>query len=314
MYNGIMRTTGIAAGSAVDHASGVHGGQCEVCGAVSQLDQHHVCPKGMGGSKDAATEALSNKITLCRACHHNLHERGWLLQRSEDELRVVDRQTGELIMRRLYDESFDASAFLHQLTTAEASLGQLVKDVPLLTDEQLVEAFAAARSLEKRAWIIQAAILYEAQERSVYGDHSLEAIARRFDISLRQAQKYALVWKLYFGDGVNVDAILLNEPSWYVVAASESSNPEFWLGHAQDRKAQDPRYSIAEFRQDIRLGSEAIEAGIETPVPSCPWQTTYCEKVLTLITSVSRCRDCTVGQRLQGTAREEQLTASNPIP
>ena len=268
----------------------------------------------MGGSKDPATEAPDNKITLCRTCHRNIHEGGWQLQRSDHELRVVDQGTGELIMRRLYDGTFDASTFLHQLTRAESSLEQLVKDVPFLNDEQLVEAFGSARSLGKRAWVIQAAILYEAQQRSVYGDHSLEAIARRFDISLRQAQKYALVWQLYFGDGVNVDAILLNEPSWYVVAASESSDPEFWLGHAQDRKAQDPRYSIAEFREDIRLGKETVETGIETPIPSCPWQTTHCEKVLELITSVSRCRDCTVGQRLLGITREEQLTASNPIP
>jgi hypothetical protein len=287
--------------------------QCEVCGDTHNLEQHHIQAKGMGGSKAPAIEAPKNKITLCRSCHRNVHEGCWLLQRAEHEVRVVDRGTGELIVRRLYDESFNASAFLHQLTMAEASLGQLVKDVPLLTDEQLVDAFAAARSLEKRAWIIQAAILYEAQQRSVYGDHSLEAIARRFDISLRQAEKYALVWRLYFGDGVNVDAILLNEPSWYVVAASESSDPEFWLGHAQDRKVQDPRYSIAEFREDIRLGKETIEAGIETPVPPCPWQTTYCEKVLELITSVPRCRDCTVGQRLLGIAKEEQLAVPNPI-
>ena len=287
---------------------------CEICGDTRNLDQHHIEPRGMGGSKDPSVEAPENKSRLCRRCHRNVHEGGWELQRSEDELRVVDRGTGELIMRRLYDKSFDASAFLHQLTRVETSLEQLVKDVPFLTDEQLVEAFGSARSLGKRAWVIQAAILYEAQQRSVYGDHSLEAIARRFDISLRQAQKYALVWKLYFGDGVNVDTILLNEPSWYVVAASESSDPEFWLGHAQDRKAQDPRYSIAEFRQDIRLGKETIEAGVETPVPPCPWQTTHCEKVLELITSDPRCRDCSVGQRLLGIAKEEQLTPSNPIP
>ena len=287
---------------------------CQICGDTRNLDQHHIHPKGMGGSKDPAIETPENKITLCRGCHRNVHEGGWLLQRSEHELRVVDRGTGELVMRRLSNRDFDAPAFFHQLALTEDCLERLIHDVPYLTDDQLVEAFASAHSLGKRAWIIQAAILYEAQQRSVYGDHSLEAIARRFDISLRQAEKYALVWKLYFRDGVNVDAILLNEPSWYVVAASESSDPEFWLGHAQDRKVQDPRYSIAEFREDIRLGKETIEAGIETPVPPCPWQTSYCEKVLGLITSVPRCRDCTVGQRLLGIAREEQLTASNPIP
>jgi len=288
--------------------------QCGVCGDSRNLDQHHIQPKGMGGSKDPAIEAPENKITLCRTCHRNIHDHRWLLQHSDQELRVVDPQTGELVMRRLFSKDFDAPAFFHQLAASEDCLERLIHDVPFLTDEQLVEAFASAHSLGKRAWIIQAAILYEAQQRSVYGDHSLEAIARRFDISLRQAQKYALVWKLYFRDGVNVDAILLNEPSWYVVAASESTEPEFWLGHAQDRKAQDPRYSIAEFREDIRLGKEAIGAGIETPIPPCPWQTSHCQKVLALLTSNWRCRDCSVGQRLLGIAREEQLTASNLIP
>jgi hypothetical protein len=287
---------------------------CEICGDTRSLDQHHIHPRGMGGSKDPIVEAPENKITLCRTCHRNIHDHRWELQRSEEELTVVDPESGELVMRRLFNRDFDAPAFFHQLALSEGCLERLIHDVPYLTDDQLLEAFASAHSLGKRAWIIQAAILYEAQQRSVYGDHSLEAIARRFDISLRQAQKYALVWKLYFRDGVNVDAILLNEPSWYVVASSESSDPEFWLGHAQDRKTQDPRYSIAEFREDIRLGKEAIEVGVETPIPPCPWQTTHCEKVLELINSLPRCRDCSVGQRLQGKRREEQLTASNPIP
>ena len=77
-----------------------------------------------------------------------------------------------------------------------------------------MEAFAYASSFSKRSWLVQAAILSEAQQRSIYGDRSLEAIARRFEISLRQAQKYALVWKVFFAEedreeNVNVDAIIL---------------------------------------------------------------------------------------------------------
>lgn len=314
-----MRTTGIAADSAVDHASGVHDGQCEVCGAVSQLDQHHIRAKGMGGSKAPAIEAPENKITLCRTCHHNIHEGGWQLQRSDHELRVVDRGTGELIVRRLYDGTFDASAFLHQLTMAETSLEQLVKDVPFLSDEQLVELFAYLRGVGRQAWRAQAAVLWEAKQRSVYGEHSVEAIARRFDIAYRTAAEYIQVYETYFkdeeglGESANVRTFQLDEPSWYLVAV-HGDDPHFWLGHAQDRKAQDPRYSIAEFREDIRLGKETVEAGIEAPIPPCPWQTTYCEKVLELITSVPRCRDCTVGQQLLGIAKEEQLTATHPVP
>ncbi len=74
---------------------------------------------------------------------------------------------------------------------------------------------------------MEAAILYEAQRRSVYGDRSLEGIARRFEISLRQAQKYALVWRLFFArDGQNSE----HEEADSQVRGSESVNVDaFWL-------------------------------------------------------------------------------------
>ena len=52
-------------------------------------------------------------------------------------------------------------------------------------------------------------------------------------------------------ENVNIDAILLNEPSWYVVAATETREPEKWLACAQDRTVADSRYSVATFRRDI---------------------------------------------------------------
>ena len=57
------------------------------------------------------------------------------------------------------------------------------------------------------------------------------------------------------------------------------------------------------------LGKDVIEAGIETPIPSCPWQTSHCEKVLELVASDRRCQDCPVRWRLLGIS--EQLTASD---
>ena len=129
-----------------------------------------------------------------------------------------------------------------------------------------MEAFTYACSFGKRSWLVQAAILYEAQQRSTYGERTLETVARRFEIGLRQAQKYALVWKDFFAQGsqeenVNIDAILLDEPSWNVVAATETKEPDKWLAYAQDRKPEDPRYSLASFRRDIQL------ANLTHPVP-----------------------------------------------
>ena len=118
-------------------------------------------------------------------------------------------------------------------------------------------------------------------------------------MSQRQAQKYALVWKAFFQErdekeNVNVDALLLDEPSWYVVAATETKEPEKWLAYAQDRKMEDARYSVSSFRREIQHanllegpegpndanGSQSVAP---TPLPSlerreCPWNRPYCTR------------------------------------
>jgi HNH endonuclease len=282
------------------------GGSCEVCGKGANIDRHHVVPRGMGGSKDPAILSEENLISLCRSCHRNIHEGGWSLERSDAGLRVVDSRTGSEVMRRLHDSAFDASTFLGLLGRLESSLSQALELIPYLDDEQLVEAFRDSRSLGRRAWVLQAAILHEAQKRSIYGDRSLEAIARKFEVSLRQAQKYALVWGLFFersgdstsseetidadrSESVNVDAFLLDEPSWYLVAASESPDPRRWLAYAQDKKAERSGYSISDFRREIQQAVQADGSTIREPAReavmaapqinwTCPWVKPYCTR------------------------------------
>ena len=125
-----------------------------------------------------------------------------MLEHSPSLVRVVDRRNGTEIMRRYRDPNFDAPRFLGALNLMETSLAAALDGVIYLNDEQLVEAFQASRSIGKRAWLIQAAILYEAQRRSVYGDQTVKAIARRFGISLNMAEKYARVWREFFAEAV----------------------------------------------------------------------------------------------------------------
>ena len=286
---------------------------CEICQSTHQLDSHHIQRKGMGGSKDPAIEAPENKITLCRRCHRNIHDGKWILTRDQSSLSITDARNGDLVCRRLYGRGFDAAALFGSLNLFETAFDRLLEQIPYLTDEQLVELFAYLCSLGRQAWRAQAAVLWEAKQRSVYGEHTVEAIARRFDIAYRTAAEYVQVHETFFRDeeglqeSANVRTFQLDEPSWYLVAV-HADDPQFWLGHAQDRKAQDPRYSIAEFREDIRLGKDVIETGIETPIPPCPWQTSHCERVLELITS-DRCQDCPVRWRLLGIS--EELTTPN---
>ncbi len=217
-----------------------------------------------------------------------------MLEHSPSLVRVVDRRNGTEIMRRYSDPNFDAPRFLGALNLMETSLVAALDGVIYLNDEQLVEAFLAGRLIGKRAWLIQAAILYEAQCRSVYGDQTVKAIARRFGISLNMAEKYVRVWREFFTEGereeiFNVEDIFLEEPSWYVVAATESPEPQRWLAYAQDRKAESPRYSISDFRREIQQAVGADIRILEEPRPQppdpaarvpweCPWVKPYCTR------------------------------------
>jgi len=222
-----------------------------------------------------------------------------VLEVSETQLKVTDRRTGAEVMRKLYQNGFDAGAFLAGFNRIESIVGEGIGSIAFLDDEQLVEAFRISRTVGKKAWLVQAAILHEAQRRSVYGEGMLVGIARQFEIGVRQAEKYALVWRTFFErderrealegrtNNVNVDAIFLEEPSWYVVAATESPAPHQWLAYAQDRKAENPRYSIIDFRSDIQ---SSHPPNVENLVPAddaderrrrwwqCPWVQPFCTR------------------------------------
>ena len=282
---------------------------CEICGVTRNLDRHHVKFKGMGGSRDPEIHSDTNLMTICRDCHRKIHQGSWEIQRTADAVRVLNRETGEQVMRRFSDPDLDVPGLFQQLNQVEEFLSRLSQSLPYLADDQLVEAFAYALSYGKRSWLIQSAVLYEAQQRSIYGDQALEAIARRFEISLRQAQKYALAWKTFFHGGqlqenVNIDVFLLDQPSWYVVAASETEQPQRWLAYAQDRKISDPRYSISNFRQEIRMARVTDPVSVETLESSdqavelprlldaaCPWVKKFCVYSGKPI-PLSECQDC----------------------
>src|SRR5437899_11420638 len=111
---------------------------CSICSSPREVDRHHEMPKRMGGSWDKQVHAQSNLLTLCRRCHRNVHEGGWVLEVSETQLKVTDRRTGAEVMRRFIKTgltpapsslasiessrlSAKALALLHSWTTSSSS-------------------------------------------------------------------------------------------------------------------------------------------------------------------------------------------------
>jgi hypothetical protein len=129
-------------------------------------------------------------------------------------------------------------------------------------------------------------VLWEAHQRSVYGDRAWEAMGRTFGIGWRQAYNFVRVWDTFFkgdnGEFCNrLQSCSLQESTWYVVA-TETEAPHYWLGYAEDQKAVDPSYAIADFRQDINLAGARAEqesVGTHEPGKRCQWLRAYCEKL-----------------------------------
>ena len=62
------------------------------------------------------------------------------------------------------------------------------------------------------------------------------------------------------------------------MVAAGTDNPHFWLAYAEDRKAENPAYTICDFREEIRIAGaqqEGLSAPPGTEKPSCHWLCTY---------------------------------------
>ncbi len=188
-------------------------------------------------------------------------------------------------MRRLFDPDFSPSQYFHELNLLDPRLDALVQGIPYLTDDQLVDLFSYLRGLDQHAWKPRAAILWEAKRRSTYGDRTWEAMGRIFAIGWRQAYNLARVWEIFFlGEGEQFCNRLhdcsLTEVTWYIVA-SQTEAPGFWLAYAEDRKAEDPTYSVSDFREEIRIAGakreDACPAGSRSQ--RCESLRVYCVKL-----------------------------------
>lgn len=80
--------------------------------------------------------------------------------------------------------------------------------------------------------------------------------------------------------------------TWYI-AAAETDDPKFWLAYAEDRKAENPYYTVADLRDEIRLVGARREAtqAQSTGSLKCRWVRVYCAR-LDQVVAPDRCPGC----------------------
>jgi hypothetical protein len=84
----------------------------------------------------------------------------------------------------------------------------------------------------------------------------------------------------------------LEEVTWFIVASGTDS-PQFWLQYAEDRRAVDPGYSIADFKDELVVAgaTEKKPCSTSSEKKTCRWLRVYCEK-LDRVVKPGQCPGC----------------------
>lgn len=225
-----------------------------LCGKTSFLEEHHVTHRSQLGKDN-----LDNLVRICHDCHTRHHGLGLLRIEHEGEgVRFTDLESGETALYTFIPQEAsgpsdvtDAAALILNFFDLPAFVGAIRRE----PDEVLSALYDQVREIKHRAWQAQAAIIGELQSRANYGDVAVKGVAERLGITVRTAQYRGKIYReiLDNPDCADVGAILLEE-SWYREAV-DTSDPQRWIQHAADQKAENPTYSVRKFRADIAAQS-----------------------------------------------------------
>lgn len=152
--------------------------------------------------------------------------------------------------------TLSAGDALHAVTITETAFTALHDLIPQMDDEQIVATYQRAGELGKRAWLVQAHCLWEARRRKdAYHDDDWHEIAAGFGVSRSWGQRLCGAWDAARESVLrSTDSDLPLAKSFYVVAG-ETDAPAEWVAWAEDRKAENPAYSVRDLRTDIEQDS-----------------------------------------------------------
>jgi len=140
-----------------------------------------------------------------------------------------------------------------------AAEGQLIKIAPLLSDEQILRAWAYLAHDEASRWRARGALAHEALQRVVgrseregRGTAAVQQLAATLGVEPGQVYRLAQIHGVIKGGGVDVGIVeVLPEMAWYDEALA-APDPTAALGYAADQVTAGRPYSPTDFRRDVR--------------------------------------------------------------
>jgi len=140
-----------------------------------------------------------------------------------------------------------------------AAEGQLIAIAPLLSDEQILRAWAYLAHDEASRWRARGALAHEAlrrvvgrAERDGRGTAAVRQLAAALGIEPGRVYHLAQIHAVVEGGGVGAGIVeVLPEMAWYDEALA-APDPAAALGYAADQVTAGRPYSPADFRRDVR--------------------------------------------------------------
>jgi hypothetical protein len=227
---------------------------CLYCGATG-VEWHHVVPRAQGGVDGP-------QVPLCRNCHTRRHNEELQIRQQDGTYAFIERDTGEITIRRLVPQLASSSSQLVNEARAIQHWLEVIVYSGKLKDEPtevLKTLYDDLRELKHRAWMAQAAVISEFQSRSSYGDHMAAHVAEALGCSERTVQSRGQIFREIIANPLCEQACeTLREEGFYKEAVSAGVGAVQAINLAAERKIGNPSYSVAQFREELRApGSES---------------------------------------------------------
>jgi len=140
-----------------------------------------------------------------------------------------------------------------------AAEGQLIALTPLLSDEQILRAWAYLAHDEASRWRARGALAHEALQRVVgraerdgRGTTAVRQLVATLGVEPGRVYRLAQIYAVVEGGGVGADLIaVLPEMVWYDEALA-APDPAAALGYAADQVTAGRPYRPTDFRRDVR--------------------------------------------------------------
>lgn len=211
---------------------------------------HHVIKRSQGGGDEP-----ENLVPICYTCHRRIHDEGTLATEPvPNGVLFIDKLTGS---SAIFDGTPHLALHPSQLTTwcqeilELFDLGTFAERLKGEPDEVLTTLYDQVREIKYRSWQLQSLIIAELQSRCQRGDAATQAVADKLNVSQRTVQRRGQIYREILSDPECADVgVLLPQESWYQEAVMQE-NPKEAILYAADRKAEDPKYTIRQFRAEL---------------------------------------------------------------